>query len=100
MEYCGSATLKDVFQMERKNNMEQWEIEEIILGMADIVKENRLLREENERLSKVEEEYRQSIYERERQSEQASRNMLNAALVGITMEKNEKELIKELVDYL
>lgn len=80
--------------------MEQWEIEEIILGMADIVKENRLLREENERLSKVEEEYRQSIYERERQSEQASRNMLNAALVGITMEKNEKELIKELVDYL
>lgn len=80
--------------------MERWEIEEIVLGMADIVKENRELRWENARLQKVEEKYREEIYMRARQSEQASRNMLKSALVGIAMGKNDKELAKELVDYL
>ena len=64
--------------------MERYEVEDIILTMADIVRENRYLRKENDRLSKMEKEYQNSIFERTQESEQASRNMLNAALVGIT----------------
>ena len=55
----------------------RYEVENIILTMADIVRENRYLRKENERLEKVEEEHRNFIFEIARASEQASRNMLN-----------------------
>ena len=34
--------------------MERYEVEDIILTMADIVRENRYLRKENDRLSKME----------------------------------------------
>ena len=78
----------------------RYEVENIILTMADIVRENRYLRKENERLEKVEEEHRNFIFEIARASEQASRNMLNAALVGIVQGKKDKELARELVDYL
>lgn len=78
--------------------MERYEVEEIILTMADIVRENSYLRKENDRLSKVEEEYRNSIFERAKESEQASKNMLNAALVGIAQGK--ANLVSELLDYL
>lgn len=78
----------------------RYEVENIILTMADIVRENRYLRKENERLEKVEEEHRNFIFEIARASEQASRNMLNAALVGIVQGKEDKELARELVDYL
>ena len=78
--------------------MERYEVEDIILTMADIVRENRYLRKENDRLSKIEKEYKNSIFERAKESEQASRNMLNAALVGITQEK--ANLASELLDYL
>ena len=72
-----------------ENDMERYDVEDIILTMADIVRENRYLREENDRLSKIEKEYQNSIFERAKESEQASRNMLNAALVGITQGKSE-----------
>lgn len=78
--------------------MERYEVEDIILTMADIVRENRYLRKENDRLSKMEKEYQNSIFERTQESEQASRNMLNAALVGITQEK--ANLASELLDCL
>ncbi len=78
--------------------MERYEVEDIILTMADIVRENRYLRKENDRLSKIEKEYKNSIFERAEESEQASRNMLNAALVGITQGK--ANLASELLDYL
>lgn len=78
--------------------MERYEVEGIILTMADIVRENRYLRKENDRLSKVEEEYRNSIFERAKESEQASKNMLNVALVGIAQGK--ANLVSELLDYL
>lgn len=78
--------------------MERYEVEDIILTMADIVRENRYLRKENDRLSKIEKEYQNSIFERTKESEQASRNMLNAALVGITQGK--ANLASELLDYL
>lgn len=80
------------------NDMERYEVEDIILTMADIVRENRYLRKENDRLSKIEKEYQNSIFERAKESEQASRNMLNAALVGITQGK--ANLASELLDYL
>ena len=79
---------------------ERYEVENIILTMADIVRENRYLRKENERLKKVEEEHRNFIFETARASEQASRNMLNAALVGIAQGKGDKEAARELLDYL
>lgn len=78
--------------------MERYEVEDIILTMADIVRENRYLRKENDRLSKIEKEYQNSTFERAKESEQASRNMLNAALVGITQGK--ANLASELLDYL
>ena len=81
-----------------ENDMERYEVEDIILTMADIVRENRYLRKENDRLSKIEKEYQNSIFERAKESEQASRNMLNAALVGITQGK--ANLASELLDYL
>lgn len=79
---------------------ERYEVENIILTMADIVRENRYLRKENERLKEVEEEHRNFIFEAARASEQASRNMLNAALVRIVQGKEDKELARELVDFL
>ena len=81
-----------------ENDIERYEVEDIILTMADIVRENRYLRKENDRLSKIEKEYKNSIFERAKESEQASRNMLNAALVGITQGK--ANLASELLDYL
>lgn len=80
--------------------MERYEAEEMILHMADLVKENWQLRKENERLRKVEKEYHQSIIDRCRASEEASYNMLRAACVGVAMGKNDIELAKELVDYM
>lgn len=53
--------------------MERYEVEDIILTMADIVRENRYLRKENDRLSKIEKEYKNSIFERAKESEQASK---------------------------
>lgn len=58
-------------------------VEEVILTMADIVRENKMLRAENKRLLKVESEYHQSIQDRCRASEEA----LNAAINGITIGK-------------
>ena len=78
--------------------MERYEVEDIILTMADIVRENRYLRKENDRLIKIEKEYRDSIFKRAKESEQASSNMLYAALVGITQGK--ANLASELLDYL
>lgn len=49
--------------------MERYEVEDIILTMADIVRENRYLRKENDRLGKIEKEYQNSIFERAKESE-------------------------------
>lgn len=85
---------------ERKANMERYDIEELVLGFADIVRENRYLRKENARLQKVEMDYRKSIEDRCRESEQASLNMLRAACVGIAQGKNDMELARDLVEHL
>ena len=80
--------------------MKRSEAEEIILYMADLVQENWQLREENERLRKVEEDYHQSIIDRCRASEEASRNMLKATLIGIAQGKGDMEIAREIVDYM
>lgn len=85
---------------ERKANMERYDIEELVLGFADIVRENRYLRQENARLMEVEKEYHQSIIDRCRESEQASLNMFKAACVGIVQGKNDMELARDLVEHL
>ena len=74
--------------------------EEIVLAMADMVLENRKLREEVERLRKIEKEYHQSIYERCIASEQASMNMLRTALVGVALGKEDLELARELAEFI
>ena len=84
----------------RKANMERYDIEELVLGFADIVRENRYLRKENARLQKVEMDYRKSIEDRCRESEQASLNMFKAACVGIAQGKNDMELARDLVEHL
>ena len=80
--------------------MERYDIEELVLGLADIVRENRYLRQENTRLREVEKEYHQSIIDRCRESEQASLNMFKAACVGIAQGKNDMELARDLVEHL
>ena len=65
--------------------------ENIILTMADIVIENRNLREEVARLRKVEEEYHNYVNDRCRAADEESVNMLRAMLVGTCIGKNDME---------
>ena len=67
-------------------------IEELVLGLADIVNENRYLRKENARLK----EYNQSIIDSRRESEEAYLNMLRSACINIAQGKVDIELAKEL----
>ena len=80
--------------------MDRYDVEDIVLEMAAIVKENQYLRKENERLKEVERKYNKEIFERCRASEEASRNMLKAAIVGISMGKDDKQLASELLEYM
>ena len=45
------------------------EVEDMIIEMANIVRENRYLRKENERLKQIEEDYHKVAYERMKDSE-------------------------------
>lgn len=56
------------------------EIEEIILGMADIVLANRFLREENERLTEELEEKNKQSRDRYEESQKMTANLLSAFL--------------------
>lgn len=82
------------------NNMNRYDIEKLVLELADIVQENRYLRQENARLLKIEKEYHQSIIDRCNKSDQASLNMLKAACVGIAQGKNDMELARDLIKHL
>mgnify|MGYP004511253283 CR=1 FL=1 len=70
--------------------MDRYTIEEIVLSLADIVQENRYLREENKRLHKIEKEYYEYLDERFKASEQASLNMYNALCAGYSVAKENK----------
>ena len=57
-----------------------WEIEEVILGMADIVMECRQLRKENEELRKYRELYYESVSARAKDADMHSANLLKLAI--------------------
>ena len=63
--------------------MNRYEAEDLILTMADIVVENRQLREEVKRLSEVEKEYHDYIKKEYRASEQAFRDIIRIPLENI-----------------
>lgn len=73
-----------------ENKMNRYEAEELILSMADIVVENRQLRQEVKRLSKVEKEYHDYVMEQCRESEKAVRDIIRIPLENICfmMEKH------------
>jgi len=61
----------------------RYEAEEMILTMADIVVENRQLRQEVKRLKEVEKEFHDYIMEECRESEQAFRDIIRIPLENI-----------------
>lgn len=66
-----------------ENRRNRYDAEEMILTMADIVVENRQLKQEVKRLSKVEKEYYSYIAEQCRESEQAVRDIIRIPLENI-----------------
>lgn len=65
--------------------MNRYETEELILSMADIVVENRQLRQEVKRLREVEKEFHDYIMEKYRASEQEFRNIIRMPLENICL---------------
>ncbi len=63
--------------------MNRYEAEEMILAMADIVMENRQLRQTVHRLRQVEKEFHNYINEQCRESEQAVSNIICIPLENI-----------------
>lgn len=63
--------------------MNRYDVEEMILTMADIVVENRQLRQEVKRLSKVEKEFHDYIMEQCRASEEAVKEIILMPLENI-----------------
>jgi hypothetical protein len=58
----------------------KWEIEETILGLADIIMECRHLRRENDELREFKEKYYEEVNQRYRDAEMHSVNMLELAI--------------------
>lgn len=58
------------------------DIEDIILGMADIVMENRALRRELEEAREYEEKYRKLLSDTLKESEETNKKLLEACLMG------------------
>ena len=58
------------------------DIEDIILGMADIVMENRALRRELEEAREYEEKYRKLLSDTLKESEETNKQLLKACLMG------------------
>lgn len=76
-----------------------YDIEEIILAMADIVVENRMLREEVTELREIRDEYYKSINERAVASEEATRKMMRIASSGMwDKTKSNTDRLLEMVD--
>ncbi len=63
--------------------MNRYDVEEMILTMADIVMENRQLRKEVNRLREVEKEFHDYIMEECRESKQAFRDIIRIPLENI-----------------
>ncbi|MEF9983746.1 MAG: hypothetical protein RR806_07465 [Oscillospiraceae bacterium] len=59
----------------------RYNTEEMVLEMADLVRESRYLRKENERLKNIETQYRELIHQRMVDSEEHSKAMLEMAFI-------------------
>lgn len=66
-----------------------WEVEDIILGMAEIVMECRKLRRENEELKEFKNKYYEEVHQRYKDAQMHSANILQFALA-----MSEKEVTK------
>jgi hypothetical protein len=66
---------------------EDFEIEEMILGMARVINEKRYLEDEVLRLKDYEKKYNDLVNLRFQEAQQHSANILNACLAGINMGK-------------
>lgn len=78
------------FGLKEVDIMSRYETEELLLSMANIVVENRQLRQEVKRLSEVEKEYHDYVMEQCRKSERAVRDIICMPLENICfmMEKH------------
>ncbi len=70
--------------------MNRYEAEELILSMANIIVQNRQLRQEVKKLSEVQKEYNDYIMEQCREREKALRDIIRIPLenICIMMEKH------------
>lgn len=77
----------------------RYEVEEMILTMADIVMEKRVLREEVKELREVRDEYYEYLSRRASESEEVTRKMIGVALKGaLDNTKSNNDILLELVD--
>ena len=68
--------------MEIEAEERRWQAEELILGMADIVYENRRLRRELDEALEYKQKYHDLIDESFKQAQENSVNLLNAIMAG------------------
>lgn len=68
--------------MEIKAEERRWQTEELILGMADIVYENRRLRRELDEALEYKQKYRDLIDTNFKEAQQRSANLLEAIMNG------------------
>lgn len=62
--------------------MDRWELEELILGMADIVYENRQLRKELEQMKEYKRKYNELIDQNVKQAGVSQRALFEAITMG------------------
>lgn len=76
-----------------------YEVEEMILTMADIVMENRALREEVKELREIRDEYYECLSRRAIASEEVTRKMIGVALKGaLDRAKSSNDRLLEMID--
>ena len=68
-----------------------WEVEEMILGMAELVLECRSLRKENEDLRKIRTEYYSYIHEQAQRSEERSRAIFEGIMLNVISKPYKEE---------
>lgn len=68
--------------MEIEAEERRWQTEELVLGMADIVYENRRLRRELNEALEYKQKYHDLIDRNFKQAQESSANLLNAIMAG------------------
>ena len=76
--------------------MDTYDIEEIILGMADIVRENRILRYELQETRKQLENSKKHIADLHKGIEEGQNSFLEALMNGVFCTKEERKRLEEL----